>query len=200
MKDKSISWIFSLENDLHPSQVNVNGIDNSYFHRTIANLRKNCKVFRPEFIRIYCRSKQQSITLLRQLIHASDTVSKYLLGMAPSWNEGRFSSRKRQLYIQTLSSLQVLVDSSISMDRERFYALPITVYAQSDIRILLRYKLETLRENLANSSLKQNLIELIVTGIQLLIRRKKITGENVEYAFTIMIWQDCGDRVYLGYH
>ncbi|MBD1432411.1 hypothetical protein H8B06_06210 [Sphingobacterium sp. DN00404] len=60
MKDKSVSWIFSLENDLHPSQVNVNGIDNSYFHRTIANLRKNCKVFRPEFIRIYCRSKQQS--------------------------------------------------------------------------------------------------------------------------------------------
>jgi|SRR5690606_6535888 len=101
MKNKSISWIFGLEISLHPSQINSNGVDNSYFHRTIKNLRKDCKSFRPEFMKIFCLSKQRSITVLRQLVEVSDTVSKYFLGMAPSWNEGPFSYQKNQLYTQT---------------------------------------------------------------------------------------------------
>src|SRR5690606_37849832 len=109
MKNKSISWIFGLEISLHPSQINSNGVDNSYFHRTTKNLRKDCKSFRLQFMKIFCLSKQRSITVLRQLVEVSDTVSKYFFGMAPSWNEGPFSYQKKQLYTQTLTVLQELI-------------------------------------------------------------------------------------------
>src|SRR5690606_3831586 len=185
MSNNSVAWLYVLEEDLHPTVLtaNVEKFLGSYDYSI--SLKNNTRTFRPYFVHLVGRSKQEARILLIQLINVSNAIHHYLVGMAQLWNDHVFSNQMRQLYCQILIQLEVLLEFCGKFDN-LISSLPLTAYSISEIRIQLRLKLEILTKKVSTSDIDTQLSELMLKGLKQLIRRKELKKSEAEYADLII--------------
>ena len=186
MNVKSLKWLHTLEHDLHPNALNKKIKSNSDIPDLIMRLTSKTKVFRSYIIHQLSHSKKQPLPTVMQVIIASNTVHKYLVGMSSSRNSNVFSYQIRYLYQQTLVLLESLLDDCNKLDKEILTDLPMTTYALSGIRMQLRKRLDIVYRRIKQSNVSPELVELTVGGLRSLIGRRELSQSNTKYASIIL--------------
>lgn len=109
-----------------------------------------------------------------------------MVGMTGSWNEYSFSTEVHQLYRQTLTILESLLEASERIDRHILSGLPLTAYSIPSIRMELRIRLRDLHSLVSRSDVDPVLGELVLNKLKLLIERKGMNRSDAEYASLIL--------------
>ncbi len=181
-----MSWLYLLQDSLHPSKLNTLSRDISRFSRIIIRLTRETRTFGLYFTDQLGRSPKRASATIMQLIAASDTIYGYLVHMAPVWAQSDLSQKFRETYLQTLLKLEALLETCGRLDSETLHRLPITVYAAANIRMQLRERLETLRTALKRSDIDAELGGLLLSGLQALIKKKVLSRADVHYASSLI--------------
>lgn len=84
MNEKSTSWLYELEETLHPNRLNFDEVSSSYMSYLINELKTEIRQFRPYYILQLGRARKNARTALLQVIIASDTIHNYLVTMTRS--------------------------------------------------------------------------------------------------------------------
>lgn len=186
MRGNFISWLYVLEKNLHPD-VLIKAADHHLgFTRYFDDLNESTKRFRPYFLSLVGSSKSEKKAILLQLTIVSNTIHNYMVGMTGSWNEYPFSTQVHQLYRQTLTILESLLEVCERFDRHILSGLPLTAYSIPNIRMELRRRLRDLHSMVSRSDVDPVLGELVLNKLKLLIERKGMNRSDAEYASLIL--------------
>ncbi|OJZ06469.1 MAG: hypothetical protein BGP15_04285 [Sphingobacterium sp. 40-24] len=185
MEGVSMNWLYTLEDSLHPSKLNIYE-EHDILYQLMADLEKEIKQFRPYFIEQLGNSEKVARIYLIQLIEVSNKIYTYLTKMSALWTKGRFPNYIRDIYRHILSLLGSLMEMCGGFDREIQLGLPLTNYSLSNIRIMLNQKFEIVRKQIGNSNIDKQLSELLLSGLQSHIRKKEMKKSDLDYACLIL--------------
>ena len=185
MEGVSMNWLYTLEDSLHPSKLNIYE-EHDILYQLMADLEKEIKQFRPYFIEQLGNSEKVARIYLIQLIEVSNKIYTYLTKMSALWTKGRFPNYIRDNYRHILSLLGSLMEMCGGFDREIQLGLPLTNYSLSNIRIMLNQKFEIVRKQIGNSNIDKQLSELLLSGLQSHIRKKEMKKSDLDYACLIL--------------
>lgn len=186
MKAESTNWLYVLEQELHPNSLCAHTENSGDFSNLIFRITHESTKFRPYFARQLGISRKQAITTILQLIFTSDTIYSYLVDTVSVRKGNPLSKQVKFIYRQTLNLLESHLDACGKFDNEIISSLPITAFSLSGTRMLLREQFNKLSTKIVASDINTELGELVLSGLQLLIRRKKITRSDIDYALAVM--------------
>lgn len=185
-KETPMSWLYELEKKLHPNNFNSNEWNSNHLKNLINSLSEETKTFRPHFITQLGYSRKQAKASLLQLIMVSDTIYYYLVAMLRSWKDNPRSNEIRQVFHRTLTLLESLLNDCSKYEKDLLAELPLTSFSIPGIRMALRKRLDKFREQITKSEVDAELLELTLSGLQLLIGRQGMSRSDAQYAALLL--------------
>lgn len=186
MNEKSISWLYELEETLHPNRLDFDRITGSHMSELINELKFETRQFRPYYILQLGRARKNAKTALLQVIVVCDTIHEYLVTMTRANDNNLIIQKIAQLYKQVILHLESLIEDCGKFDKEVLFELPLTAYSTPNIRLMLREKIDVVRKKIAVSIIDPELTDLLFSGLQFLVMRPGMNRSDTHYAHTIL--------------
>lgn len=186
MKEKSTSWLFELEESLHPNKLKVDGISTASLANLITDIKTEIKSFRPYYILQLQDSRKNARTWMLQLILTSNTIHQYLVITTHSYRKMPLSLTITQFYRQILVLLENLIEDCDRFDNDILNSLPLTAYSIPNIRLQLRKKIDALRRKMTDGYINNELSEILFSGLQALVVKSGLNRTDANYTRKIL--------------
>ena len=186
MKEKSTSWLFELEESLHPNKLKVDGISTASLANLITDIKTEIKSFRHYYILQLQDSRKNARTWMLQVILTSNTIHQYLVIATHSYRKMPLSLTITQFYRQILFLLENLIEDCDRFDNDILNSLPLTAYSIPNIRLQLRKKIDALRRKMADGYINNELSEILFSGLQALVVKSGLNRIDANYTRKIL--------------
>lgn len=174
----NINEVLSQQSTIITEQCDSMNADLLGFHE------EDLAIFSTDLIEFLNLNSHEAISKLTYAIMVSNkTYKKLLLTIRKKNLENIGNVRKR--YLKILNSIEEMIDCYESIRSELTNELPLTEYKLSTIKFLYSKKLIALDSKLSQSNLGPEIVEILLTELRALIKKKIIYRGSMAYAIDL---------------
>lgn len=186
MNEGPVLLLHWVEENIHPQHLTSPLLPKADFPSLQSDLIVIVKKFRKILFKELIFSKKQSASSMRQLVAISNTVHHYLYRLAPAWNQGEQAPHIRTFYICALNLLETLLEELGKLAPMAYKEIPVTQYRLPNLVMELKGKYRCFVLHLCQADIDRELKDLLLAGVEQLIRKKEISLLNADYCRQLM--------------